>query len=132
MKRQKYFAILHFVDKVFLYYMLHVTLLSRAIDSRREVQLWPLAGFKISSGELHYIIENALLFIPFGVLLCMTLYAYGKKCTMKTILLTSFLTSMSIELLQYIFSCGKSETADVITNVFGAVLEYLMIKLRRR
>lgn len=124
--------ILFFVDGVFLYYMLYVTLLSRTIGFRREVRLWPLAGLKISSGEFHYIIENVLLFIPFGVLLCMTLYAYGKKSTMKTILLTSFLTSMSIELLQYIFACGKSETADVITNVLGAVLGYLMIRLRRR
>lgn len=130
--RQKSAVILLFMDGVFLYYLLYVTLISRVTGSRREVVLWPFVSFQVLRGEFHYIIENVFLFIPFGVLLCMTLCAYGRKCSMKKILLASFLTSVSVELLQYLFSCGKSETDDVIANVLGAVIGYLTIKLKRR
>lgn len=127
-----YGSLLHFVDGVFLYYLLYVTLLSRTIDSWREVEFLPFMGDEIRNGDIHYVIENVLLFIPFGFLLYMTFYIYGKKCSMKMILMVSFLTSVSVELLQYIFSCGKSETDDVIANVLGAVLGYLIVKLKRR
>lgn len=132
LSRQKNAVILLFIDGVFLYYLLYVTLISRAVGSRREVVLRPFVSFQVSGGEFHYVIENVLLFILFGLLLCMTLHVYGRRCSMKWILMASFLTSVSVELLQYIFSCGKSETDDVIANVLGAVIGYLMIKLKRR
>lgn len=123
--------LLLFADGVFLYYMLHVTLLSRNIGSRREIQLLPFMGEEIMSGDLHYLIENVLLFIPFGFLLCRTLCVFGRKWNLKIVLLISFLTSVSVEWLQYVFSCGKSETDDVMTNVLGAVIGYLIVKLKR-
>ena len=129
--QQKYSVVLPFVDGVFFYFLLYVTLISRTIGSRREVVLLPFESFELLSGEFHYVIENVLLFIPFGFLLYITCYTFGKKCNMKTILLASFLTSVSVEFLQYIFSCGKSETDDVITNVGGAMIGYLIAKLKR-
>lgn len=129
--QNKVYDILYFADGVFLYFLLHVTLFSRSIGSRREVEFYPFVGYEVISGDYHYLIENILFFIPFGFLLCSTLYTFGKKCSMILILLVSFLTSVSIELLQYMFSCGKSETDDVIANVLGAVLGYLIVKLKR-
>lgn len=81
------------------------------------------------NGDFHYLIENILLFIPFGILLYRTLYAYSRKCSLRMILIVVILTSISVELLQYAFSCGKSETDDVITNVLGALIGYMLIKL---
>lgn len=124
---QKSLFFLHFADGVFIYYLLYVTLISRPIGFRREVALLPFTGFELLSGNFHYVIENVLLFIPFGILLCMTLYAYGRKCNTKMLFLISFLTSVSVELLQYAFSCGKSETDDVIANVTGAFIGYILI-----
>lgn len=132
LNRQRNAVILLFMDGVFLYYLLYVTLISRAVGSRREVVLCPFVSFQVSSGEFHYVIENVLLFMLFALLLCMTLHACGREYSIKKILVVSFLTSVSVELLQYIFSCGKSETDDVIANVLGAVIGYLMIKLKRR
>ena len=129
--QQKYFSVLPFMDGVFLYYLLYVTLISREIGSRREVVFLPFVSFKILSGEFHCVIENVLLFISFGFLLYITCCAFGKKCNIKTILLSSFLTSVSVEFLQYFFSCGKSETDDIITNVAGALIGYLIAKLKR-
>lgn len=128
LKRQKPSAILFFADGLFLYYLLHVTLLSRSIGLRREVELIPFTNPELMNGEFHYLIENILLFIPFGILLYRTLYAYDRKCSMRAILLAAFLTSVLVELLQYVFSCGKSETDDVIANVLGALIGYILIK----
>lgn len=129
--QHKVFGILFFADGVYLYDLLFATLLSRMIGSRREVEFMPFIGDEILRDDYHYLIENFLFFIPFGCLLCETLYVYGKKCNLKIILLASFLTSVSVELLQYLFSCGKSETEDVIANVLGAVLGYLVIRMKR-
>lgn len=127
LKWQKPSAKLFFADGLFLYYLLHVTLLSRPIGLRREVELIPFTNPELMNGDFHYLIENILLFIPFGNLLYKTLNAYGRKCSMRTILVTAFLTSLSVELLQYVFSCGKSEIDDVITNVMGAFIGYMLI-----
>lgn len=132
LKRYKPANILFFADGIFLYYLLYVTLFSRSIGSRQEIALLPFSGVEIVGGDYHYVAENVLLFIPFGILLCMTLCAYGRKCSMRTILLVSFLTSLSVELMQFVFSCGKSETDDILTNVLGAVIGYAIIKPKRR
>lgn len=124
--------LLFFADGVFLYYLLYVTLLSRKIGVRRELALIPFSGAEIIGGDYHYAIENVLLFIPFGILCAMTLRAYGRKCDMKIILQAAFLTSVSIEFLQFLFSCGKSEADDIITNVLGAIIGYVLVKPKRR
>lgn len=128
-RQQKKVYVVSFADGVFLYYLLYVTLISRSAGSRREVVLLPFMGAEILSGDYHYVIENVLLFIPFGVLLNMTLCAYGKKSNIKIILLSALLTSLSVEILQYCLSCGKSETDDVLANVTGALIGYGIAKL---
>lgn len=129
-RQQKKVYAVSFADGVFLYYLLYVTLLSRSAGSRREVELLPFMGEEILGGDYHYVIENLLLFIPFGVLLHMTLRAYGKKSNIKVILLSALLTSLSVEILQYFFSCGKSETDDILANVSGAMIGYGIVKLK--
>lgn len=117
-----------FADGVFLCFFVYVTLVSRSVGSRREVQFLPFASFDICSEDFHYVVENVLFFIPFGILLYMTMHAYGKKCSGKTILVASLLSSISVELLQYAFACGKSETDDVIANAAGAMIGYMLVK----
>ncbi|MDE5697662.1 MAG: VanZ family protein [Lachnospiraceae bacterium] len=131
LKRQISVSALLFADGVFVSYLLYVTLLSRRPGSRQEVEFLPFRGEEILSGDYHYLIENVLLFVPFGFLLRRTLNIYGRKCSAKIIIWVSFLTSVSIELLQYVFSCGKTETDDVIANVLGAVLGGLAVRLKR-
>ena len=77
---------------------------------------------------IKYLTENILLFIPFGFLSAKTLAMCGKTCGIKAVLLASFMTSVSVEVLQYLSACGKSETEDIITNVLGAIIGYLFAK----
>ena len=71
------------------------------------------------------IVQNLILFIPFGFLLC---GAIDQPRTSR-ILLLSFLLSLSIELCQLLFRLGWFEIDDILHNVLGT---YLGIRLYRR
>lgn len=71
------------------------------------------------------ILQNIILFIPFGFLLC---GATDQPRTSR-ILLLGFLLSLSIELCQLFFRLGWFEVDDILHNVLGT---YLGICLYRR
>ena len=71
------------------------------------------------------IVQNLILFMPFGFLLC---GATGQPRTSR-ILLLGFLLSLSIELCQLLFRLGWFEVDDILHNVLGT---YLGIRLYRR
>ena len=71
------------------------------------------------------IVQNIILFIPFGFLLC---GATDQPRTSR-ILLLGFLLSLSIELCQLLFRLGWFEVDDILHNVLGT---YLGICLYRR
>ena len=71
------------------------------------------------------IMQNIILFIPFGFLLC---GATDQPRTSR-ILLLGFLLSLSIELCQLFFRLGWFEVDDILHNVLGT---YLGICLYRR
>ena len=71
------------------------------------------------------IVQNIILFIPFGFLLC---GATDQPRTSR-ILLLGFLLSLSIELCQLLFRLGWFEVDDILHNVLGT---YLGICLHRR
>ncbi len=71
------------------------------------------------------IMQNLILFIPFGFLLC---GATDQPRTSR-ILLLGFLLSLSIDLCQLLFRLGWFEVDDILHNVLGT---YLGIRLYRR
>lgn len=69
------------------------------------------------------IILNILLFIPFGFTLSTYLNCHkSPRSLFLPVLLTSFLLSASVEVLQYLTSRGFTEVDDVINNTLGAVI----------
>ena len=71
------------------------------------------------------IMQNLILFIPFGFLLC---GATDQPRTSR-ILLLGFLLSLSIELCQLLLRLGWFEVDEILHNVLGT---YLGIRLYRR
>lgn len=71
------------------------------------------------------IMQNLILFIPFGFLL----YAVADQPRTARILLFGFLLSLAIELCQLFFRLGWFEVDDILHNVLGT---YLGICLYRR
>ena len=64
--QHKVSGILLFADGLFLYFLLYVTLFSRRLGSKRQVEFFPFTGQDIMRGDYHYLIENILFFIQFG------------------------------------------------------------------
>lgn len=68
---------------------------------------------------------NVILFVPFGFFLPLL---YKKYHHIKTVVLTGFLFSLSVEIVQ-MFGWGSTDINDLITNTVGACLGYFIYKL---
>lgn len=86
----------------------------------RSVNFVPFMGSAIVNGrvELSEIIQNVIAFIPFGVLIGML---WEEKTFVKKVL-PVFLTSLSVEVLQYILAIGATDITDLITNTTGGIV----------
>ncbi len=99
-----------------------VTLFSRDGSSSTKV-LFGLYKMKkaIQTGSvlpLTHILQNILLFIPFGFLICAC--CPDKKHHLFTALTYALLLSCTIESLQYLLVIGECDLEDVLSNVLGA------------
>lgn len=108
-------------NSVYLTYSFYVTFGMRYIGMRREVNWIPFEGIWTRPWEIPLMIENVLLFVPFGVLLPIT---FPQSRSWKVVLKSAALCSILIEVLQYVFQCGKTEVDDCILNCLGAMLGY--------
>ena len=109
--------------------MVQVGVLSRTLGTMRTIVWVP---FRTPGGDnliALYALANLVLCIPFGVLVpkvFRSVNAFWK------VILVTFVTSVCIEMIQYILACGYSQVEDVIMNVAGGVVGYLIIKFIER
>lgn len=103
--------------------LLYITLFMRYVGMRREIDLIPFHFIKTYQRDFVLFVENILLFIPMG----MSLQGYKKNA--KFTIGCAIVISLMIELLQYVFCCGKTEVDDVMANVIGAIIGYIIIKI---
>lgn len=86
----------------------------------RSINLIPFAGSVIINGKADFgeIFDNLLIFVPFGIYICMMKpdWSLPKK------LLPIFLTSLILEILQFILAVGASDITDLISNTAGGLL----------
>ena len=90
---------------------------------RQEIVLYPFSIFTgnyINSETLKEMNLNMLLFLPFGMYLYAILNGKVINKMLVTFIAASCL-SLIIEVVQYYFRVGWSETRDVICNTLGAV-----------
>ena len=105
--------------------LIQMAVFSRPFGSTRIVNLIP---FQVPGGDyliILYSLANAVIFIPFGILVPKVFR--GVNSVWKMIIVT-LITSVCIETIQYILACGYTEVEDVIMNVIGGVGGYLIIK----
>ncbi len=76
-----------------------------------------------------YSLANLVIFIPFGILVPKVFRGINSAWMMA---LVTFMTSVVIEIVQFMLACGYSEVEDVIMNVAGGVIGYLIIKFIER
>lgn len=62
------------------------------------------------------IIMNIVVFVPLGFLIA------SQRCGWLVTIVTGFLMSVSIEMLQFAFKCGSCDVDDIINNTLGAMI----------
>lgn len=106
--------------------MLFITFLSREDGSRIGIDLQLLSTWGINQRNNAFVIENILLFIPYGFL-CACVF----KCARKMIpcVFIGMLTSFAIEWIQLITQRGYFQIDDILTNTLGALFGFLLYRL---
>ncbi len=74
----------------------------------------------VDEKQVVYSFLNVLFFIPWGVLISSAMDNNFRRIIMTCIY--SFLTSLTIEVMQYITQTGVTEVTDLVTNVTGGMI----------
>ena len=98
-----------------------ITLLSREPGSRGGMSFELFGTWGASRTSRAFVLENILLFIPFGFLLPLV---FRPARHIRIMLLLAFLYSTSIEITQVITKMGYGQIDDILTNVIGAGIGY--------
>lgn len=92
----------------------------RELDTIRSINLIPF--YYATSVGTHFhlkeVLENVLIFAPFGIYLCML--RQESTFPQKAALILG--TSLALETAQFILSIGASDITDLITNTLGGIL----------
>ena len=79
-----------------------------------------------------HLLLNIVLFIPFGLLIP---FIRNKKIILKSILWDGFLTSLGIEIIQFLlglllgYAYRSADIDDLILNTIGTFIGYLLFKI---
>ena len=114
---------------IYLSFVLYFTLMpiltrifSLSHYTYEPMNLTPFIDILKGRGDfIRQVLLNVIMMIPFGFLFPLT----NKKNTRFTkVILSAFLISLSIEILQP-FNGRSSDITDIITNVTGAIIGYI-------
>lgn len=92
----------------------------------RSLNLIPFAHF--SPSNLRGMIYNFVVFIPFGLLLCVNF----KRANFWRKLAFVFMFSLAAEIIQFVFAIGVTDITDVIMNTSGGLLGIIVYDLSKR
>ena len=79
--------------------------------------------------NVYEVINNILFFVPIGIIVPLTFGYRGFCRSLMCTVLFGLLVSVSVEVTQYFTKLGFCETDDVIHNVVGTALGYLIFLL---
>ena len=105
--------------------LIQMGILSRPIGSEKAIKWIPFQTPGGSNLIFLYALANLVIFIPFGILVPKVFH--GVNAWWK-IFLVAFVASLCIEVIQYVLACGVSEVEDVIMNVAGGVVGYVVVR----
>lgn len=118
---------------MYLAILLAITFFSRESGSEQGIDLELFSTFRINVRNTAYVIENILLFIPFGYVVPWYLQSFRGfwRCAGAGLGAT-----LAIETLQLVTGRGIFQIDDILTNLLGSLIGYgcfwLFQKLFRR
>lgn len=102
-----------------------ITFLSRESGNVSEMD-WKIGStLSINVRNDAFLIENILLFMPYGF--CLSWYRNHKSNWLQSFMI-GFLTSLCIELMQYVTGRGVFQIDDILTNTLGCLLGAIIFK----
>lgn len=126
LSRNKNRMLLHTLSIIYLAMVLIITLFEREPGSRTGISLTLFETFGSPRANA-YIIENILLFIPFGFLIP-TLWKCRRR--IAVCLFTGFSFSFIIEIIQLLTERGHFQIDDILMNTIGAGIGAIASMLR--
>ena len=113
---------------IYFFVLCNIVYFSREPGSRMGVDMRLFSTWGTTNQEHAYVIENVILFIPFGILFPACL---PEKVSVLTIF-TGAICSVSIEYIQYRTGCGYCQLDDVVTNILGTIIGYIVFMVCHR
>jgi len=92
----------------------------------RDINLIPFVG--TSQGISREMLDNLIVFIPFGLLLGVNL----KQANFWRKLSLVFIFSLSVEVIQFILAIGTTDITDVILNTLGGFIGLILYDLGKK
>ena len=109
---------------LYLMIILVITFFSREDGSRnRAMDLQLFSTWGINTRNNAFVVENVLLFIPYGFV-CPWAFPWLRGFFRNTF--AAFVTSLGVETFQLITGRGYFQIDDILTNVLGAVIGYVI------
>ncbi len=109
--------------------LLMITFFSRESGSGRGIDLEFFSTWGINDRNNAYVVENILLFIPYG----MVCPWYLKKVrSFISCTALGLVSSLGIEWLQLVTQRGVFQIDDILTNMLGSMIGYLLFRVAGR
>lgn len=85
----------------------------------KNINLIPFYDENIKNAKvyIHDIIYNTLVFVPYGIYICIL----KRNWTIIQKIAPVFLTSLAFELIQFVFGIGATDITDLIQNTLGGI-----------
>ncbi len=109
----------------YCYMVLGITIFSRNEEAAYIINWIPFSTWGTSCWHLTLWVENILMMVPLGILLYIVWKPFRK---FGWSLLAGFIFSLSIECMQLYTRRGKFETDDIMNNVVGMLIGFLLCK----
>ena len=112
---------------LYLMIILVITFFSREDGSRIGMDLELFSTWGTNARNHAFVVENVLLFIPYGFI-CPLGHSHGFGDFFRNTF-AAFVTSFGVETIQLITGRGYFQVDDILTNVLGAVIGYVIFWL---
>ena len=108
---------------LYLMIILVITFFSREDGSRIGMDLELFSTWGTNARNHAFVVENVLLFIPYGFIFPWA-FPWLRGFFRNTF--AAFVTSLSVETIQLITGRGYFQVDDILTNVLGGIIGYLV------
>lgn len=123
----KTFTLLLFLLLLYVYILLQQSFFSRPPGSRTTITLELFSTWGKSAQSKAYVIENIIMFIPYGILLPLMITRMRRSGILCVCSAAVF--SILLETAQYLTSRGFCQLDDVVMNTAGAFLGWLVVRI---